>query len=162
MTFPHCVELFTCIASYSRPHLALPAVVIISLMLPKFDSASPQLHHRPLAFCPEAPLTWRVRAMSVETHSHMQPGSVGKAGKASQAALGQWAWAGGGMLPLGFSGRWFWGAPHTVSQKSWWGSAPVTHNIDQLEGTTFSPVLWSPMSHFHFLGSPLIKCNLLS
>ncbi|XP_073761653.1 uncharacterized protein [Callorhinus ursinus] len=53
------------------------AAARISFLLAKLDSASPQLHHRHLASCPEAPLTTSVREMPVKTYSPMQPGSAG-------------------------------------------------------------------------------------
>lgn len=62
---------------FSRPLTVAAAAAIISFMLAKLDSASPQLHHRHLASCPNTPLPTPVREMSVETSSHMQPGSAG-------------------------------------------------------------------------------------
>ena len=62
---------------FSRPLTVAATAAIISLMLAKLDSASPQLHHRHLASCPNTPLPTPVREMSVETSSHMQPESAG-------------------------------------------------------------------------------------
>lgn len=139
-------ELVTCTASYSCPHFTPATATVISFMLAKFGSVSPQTT--------EAPLTLRVREMAVETHSYMQSTSAGR-----EPLIGRHG-AAREMLPLLFLRQIILGyIVYSFSEGP--GGIELQLLTALTKWTTHSsfsalcPVLLSTASHFHFLSFPL-------
>lgn len=84
-----CVGLLICIASYSHLHFTPAAATIVQLPAAQIWQCLPSAAPQAYCFLPWDSSDIQVREMAVETHSHMQLGSVKRreGGKASQANL---------------------------------------------------------------------------